>query len=76
MTVSGISKVHAVLGGFHLMPMPEEYARETARALAQLDPEWLIPMHCSGETFIEAAKQEMPGRVLRTSTGARFVFGA
>jgi len=74
--VSGISKVHAVVGGFHLMPMPEEYARETARALAQLEPEWLIPMHCSGETFIEAAKQEMKGKVLRSSTGTRFVFGA
>jgi 7,8-dihydropterin-6-yl-methyl-4-(beta-D-ribofuranosyl)aminobenzene 5'-phosphate synthase len=32
-------------------------------------------MHCSGETFIEAAKAAMPGKVLRSSTGTRFVFG-
>lgn len=74
--VSGVSKVHAILGGFHLMPMPADYAMETARAIAQFEPDCLIPMHCSGETFIEVAKQSMPGKVLRTSTGTRFVFGA
>lgn len=74
--VSGIDKVHAVLGGFHLMPTTPAYQRETARALAALAPDYLVPMHCSGETFIEACKAEMPGRVLRSSTGTRFVFGA
>ena len=27
--VSGISKVHAIIGGFHLMPMPQGYVRST-----------------------------------------------
>jgi len=74
--VSGIDKVHAILGGFHLMPMPLDYARQTARALADLNPDWMIPMHCSGEAFIEACREMMPGKVLRSSTGTRFVFGA
>jgi 7,8-dihydropterin-6-yl-methyl-4-(beta-D-ribofuranosyl)aminobenzene 5'-phosphate synthase len=74
--VSGISRVHAILGGFHLMPMSADYARDTARELARFEPDCLIPMHCSGETFIEAAKQALPGKVLRTSTGTRFDFGA
>lgn len=73
---SGIDKVHAILGGFHLMPMPEAYARETAEAISALAPDYLVPMHCSGESFIEASKQAMPGKVLRSSTGTRFVFGA
>jgi 7,8-dihydropterin-6-yl-methyl-4-(beta-D-ribofuranosyl)aminobenzene 5'-phosphate synthase len=73
--VSGVSKVHAILGGFHLMPMSADYSRETAQALAQFNPDWLIPMHCSGESFIEASKAAMPGKVLRSSTGTRFVFG-
>lgn len=73
---SGVSRIHAVLGGFHLMPMPADYARQTAQALAAFNPDWLIPMHCSGETFIEACKLAMPGKVLRSSTGTRFVFGA
>jgi len=74
--VSGISKIHAIMGGFHLMPMPDDYVRSTVAALKELNPDYLIPMHCSGMTLYEIAKQEMPGRVLLSSTGTRFVFGA
>lgn len=76
MKVSGVNKVHAVLGGFHLAPMPAEYVRSTVAALKEINPDYLIPMHCSGTTFYEMAKQEMPGRVPLSSTGTRFVFGA
>lgn len=76
MRVSGVQKVHAILGGFHLMPMPDDYVRNTVAALKELNPDYLIPMHCSGTTFYEMAKLELPGRVLLSSTGTRFVFGA
>jgi len=76
MSASGGSKVHAVLGGFHLMPMPVDYVRATVAALRELNPDCLIPMHCSGSTFYEIAKQELPGRVLVSSTGTRYAFGA
>jgi len=75
MKVSGISKVHAIMGGFHLMPLPLEYVRSTVAALKEINPDFLIPMHCSGATFYEVAKQELPGRVLLSSTGTRFTFG-
>ncbi len=74
MTVSGVNKVHAVMGGFHLAPHPVEYLRETVAALKEINPDYLIPMHCSGEPFIAVAMQEMPGKVLRSSTGSRFTF--
>jgi len=74
--VSGVSKVHAIIGGFHLMPMPDEYVRATVAALKELNPDYLIPMHCSGLSLYDMAKQDMPGRVLLSSTGTRFVFGA
>lgn len=74
--VSGIRKIHAIVGGFHLMPMPDEYVRSTVAALKEMNPDYLIPMHCSGTAFYEIAKQEMPGRVLLSSTGTRFTFGA
>ena len=73
--VSGIRKVHAIMGGFHLMPMPLEYVRSTVAALKEIKPDYLIPMHCTGTTFYEVAKQELPGRVLLSSTGTRFTFG-
>ena len=75
MKVSGVTKIHAVLGGFHLAPMPEAYVRETVMGLKELNPDVLVPMHCSGPVLYEIAKQELPGRVLLSSTGTRFVFG-
>ena len=74
--VSGISKIHAIMGGFHLMPMPDDYVRSTVAARKELNPDYLLPMHCSGNTIYEMDKQEMPGRVLLSSTGTRFIFGA
>jgi 7,8-dihydropterin-6-yl-methyl-4-(beta-D-ribofuranosyl)aminobenzene 5'-phosphate synthase len=76
MRVSGINKIHAVVGGFHLMPMPDGYVRDTVAALKELNPDYLVPMHCTGTPFYEMAKQEMAGRVLLSSTGSKFVFGA
>lgn len=76
MSVSGVSKVHAVLGGFHLAPHPAEYLRETVAALKEINPDYLIPMHCSGEPFIDIATRELGPKVIRSSTGTRFTFGA
>ena len=75
MKVSGVQKVHAVLGGFHLAPMPVDYVRGTVAALKEINPDYVIPMHCSGSTFYEIARQELPGRVPLSSTGTKFVFG-
>jgi 7,8-dihydropterin-6-yl-methyl-4-(beta-D-ribofuranosyl)aminobenzene 5'-phosphate synthase len=69
-------KGRAVLGGFHLAPHPLDYQRQTLTELKALNPDVLIPMHCSGEAFISMAQQEMPDRFIRSSTGTRFVFGA
>jgi len=75
MKVSGVDRIHAVLGGFHLMPASDDAVRATIAELKALDMGWLIPMHCTGSRFYDLARQEMPGRVLLSSTGARFTFG-
>jgi 7,8-dihydropterin-6-yl-methyl-4-(beta-D-ribofuranosyl)aminobenzene 5'-phosphate synthase len=72
---SGIRKVHAVIGGFHLAPYPEDYVRQTIAALKEIDLDYVIPLHCSGEPFYEMAKAGMPSKLLRSYTGTRFVFG-
>ncbi len=76
MKVAGTDKVHAIVGGFHLMPMPADYVKATVAELKAINPDVLVPMHCSGNAFYEAAKQEMPGRVPLSSTGTRFTFSA
>jgi 7,8-dihydropterin-6-yl-methyl-4-(beta-D-ribofuranosyl)aminobenzene 5'-phosphate synthase len=71
---SGVTKVHAVIGGFHLAPYPEDYVRQTITALKEIDVDYVVPLHCSGEVFYELAKAEMPAKLLRSYTGTRLVF--
>jgi 7,8-dihydropterin-6-yl-methyl-4-(beta-D-ribofuranosyl)aminobenzene 5'-phosphate synthase len=73
-TASGMTKVHAVIGGFHLAPYPEDYVQQTVTALKEMDIDYVIPLHCSGEVFYELAKAEMPAKLLRSYTGTRFAF--
>lgn len=73
--VSGVERVHAVLGGFHLVrPQTAAQAQDTARQLAAIGPDYVVPGHCSGEAFIAAAEQAMPDRVIRPYVGSRFIF--
>jgi 7,8-dihydropterin-6-yl-methyl-4-(beta-D-ribofuranosyl)aminobenzene 5'-phosphate synthase len=73
---SGITKVYAIIGGFHLAPYAEDYVRKTIAALKEMDIDYVIPLHCSGEVFYELAKAEMPTKLLRSYTGTRFVFAS
>lgn len=74
--ISGIKKVHAVVGGFHLAPQKEDYVRETVAALKEINPDCVIPMHCTGEAFIDTVRNEMPNNFIRSYTGSRYIFGA
>ena len=74
--VSGVQKIHAIIGGVHLAAAPEPYVAQVVDALKQLDPDYLIPMHCSGELFSRLAQQAMPGKVITNYTGTRYLFGA
>jgi 7,8-dihydropterin-6-yl-methyl-4-(beta-D-ribofuranosyl)aminobenzene 5'-phosphate synthase len=75
--ISGIQKVHAVVGGFHLVkPRTEDEARRTVAEFAKIDPTYIIPMHCTGEVFITEALRVMPDKIVRPYVGSRFTFEA
>jgi 7,8-dihydropterin-6-yl-methyl-4-(beta-D-ribofuranosyl)aminobenzene 5'-phosphate synthase len=73
--VSGVSKLHAVIGGFHLGVAPPDYVEHTITELKALDPDVVLPMHCSGRAFIAGMAREMPDRLVHANTGSRFTFG-
>lgn len=73
---SGIDKVHAIAGGFHLAPAPDEIVAKTVEAFEQIDPDYIIPAHCTGLNTIMAVHREMPKKLVMPSTGTRVVFGA
>jgi 7,8-dihydropterin-6-yl-methyl-4-(beta-D-ribofuranosyl)aminobenzene 5'-phosphate synthase len=76
MAVSNVGKLHAVLGGFHLGPAPQDYVDHTVAELKSLDPDVVVPMHCSGAKFINAMRAAMPDRLVASNIGSRFTFAA
>jgi len=74
---SGIQKVHAVIGGFHIVPpLDDDYIRQIIAAFKEIKPDYLIPGHCAGERFYDLLRAEMPDKVIRSAVGTRFVFEA
>jgi 7,8-dihydropterin-6-yl-methyl-4-(beta-D-ribofuranosyl)aminobenzene 5'-phosphate synthase len=73
--ISGVPKVHAIVGGFHLGPAPKEYLEQVMGEIEKLDPDVIVPMHCSGTNFIQAVRERMPGKLIVSSTGSRLTFG-
>ena len=74
---SGIDKVHAVIGGFHIVPpLGDDYIRQTIAAFQEIDPDHLIPGHCTGDRFYDLAREAMGDKVVHSAVGTRFIFGA
>ena len=73
---SGVTKVHAIVGGFHLAPAPDEVVDKTMQAFKAIDADWIIPSHCTGLNTIIAVHREMPKKLVMPSTGTRVIFGA
>lgn len=75
MAAANVDSVHAVLGGFHLGLAKPEYLQHSLRELEALDPDVIVPMHCTGAPFIEMMRERMPGKLVYSNVGSRFTFG-
>ncbi|MEI6838920.1 MAG: MBL fold metallo-hydrolase [Alcaligenaceae bacterium] len=74
--VSGVTKVHAILGGFHLFPAADAYLTSTVEALKKFNPDVVIPLHCSGPGFVTAMQSILNDRLVTSTTGTEFQFGS
>lgn len=73
--VSGVDKVHAVLGGFHLTgPLFEPIIGPTIEETKKLRPDYIVPMHCTGWNAISQFAREMPEQFVLNSVGTTYVF--
>lgn len=61
---------------FHLAPAPDEVVAKTVAAFKAINPDYIIPAHCTGINTIIAVDREMPAKLVMPSTGTRVVFGA
>ena len=68
------TKVHAVLGGFHLGgPQFEGITEQTIDELKTIDPEVICPMHCTGWKATQRFSQEFPGPFVLNSVGSKLI---
>jgi 7,8-dihydropterin-6-yl-methyl-4-(beta-D-ribofuranosyl)aminobenzene 5'-phosphate synthase len=75
MSASGIDRVLAVIGGFHIVPpLDDDYIRQAISEFRAIDPKYIIVGHCTGDRFYDLARSELGDRVIHSAVGARFGF--
>lgn len=73
--ITGINKVHVIMGGFHLTgPAFEPIINDTVESIKQMDPDYVIPTHCTGRKAILAIEKAMPGQFLANMSGTKLTF--
>jgi len=65
-----------VMGGFHLFPADESYLKRVITELQSLNPDAIVPLHCSGPEMVQLTRAVAPDKLLTSTTGTEFVFGA
>ena len=73
--VSGESRVHAVIGGFHLGAASDERLDQTAEAFRQLEPDLIVPCHCTGDRAVARLAEALGDPVVAGRAGQKYVAG-
>ena len=69
---TGEQKIHAVLGGFHLSgPFFEKFHDPTIDAFKKINPDVLMPMHCTGWKAVHRFQKEFPESFVLNSVGSK-----
>jgi 7,8-dihydropterin-6-yl-methyl-4-(beta-D-ribofuranosyl)aminobenzene 5'-phosphate synthase len=75
--ITGVDKVYAVMGGFHL-PVDggiyEAAIEPTLDELQKADPEYIVPCHCTGWKATNRIIETMPEKFMQSSVGTTFQF--
>jgi 7,8-dihydropterin-6-yl-methyl-4-(beta-D-ribofuranosyl)aminobenzene 5'-phosphate synthase len=75
--VTGIDKVSAVVGGFHLPAdggIFEKAIDSTLKELQKIDPEYIIPCHCTGWKATNKIIDLMPKKFIQSAVCTTFTF--
>ena len=71
--LTGVERVYAVIGGFHLGgPLFEPIIPMTCSALQELRPEVIVPAHCTGWRATHALAAALPDAFIQNSVGTRY----
>jgi 7,8-dihydropterin-6-yl-methyl-4-(beta-D-ribofuranosyl)aminobenzene 5'-phosphate synthase len=75
--ITGIEKVFVVMGGFHLTGADfEPIIKPTTDALKTVNPQYVVPTHCTGRKAVMHIENEMPDKFLLNMSGTKMTFAA
>ena len=70
--MTGLQRVHGILGGFHLIgPSSEPLLESTVEELVKMEPKVLVPMHCTGWKGIHRISEVFPDAFTLNSVGTK-----
>jgi 7,8-dihydropterin-6-yl-methyl-4-(beta-D-ribofuranosyl)aminobenzene 5'-phosphate synthase len=73
--VTAVEDLFVVMGGFHLTGADfEPIIGPTTDALKTLNPQYVVPTHCTGRKAVMHLEKEMPDNFLLNMSGTRMVF--
>ncbi len=72
--ISGVDRVWAILGGFHLARAPEEELAHTVDEIEALQPALVAPSHCTGFEAIRRFATRMPDAFVHGVVGTTYLF--
>jgi 7,8-dihydropterin-6-yl-methyl-4-(beta-D-ribofuranosyl)aminobenzene 5'-phosphate synthase len=72
--VAAADKVHAIMGGFHLINAKPELIQKTVADIKAMKPDYIVPTHCTGFEAIVAFSREMPGEFVLNTAGTQYAF--
>jgi len=73
--ITGIDKVHVIMGGFHLSgKLFEGIIDRTIDELKKIDPDYLIPCHCTGRKAVMEIEKAMPEKFILNMAGTKMSF--
>jgi len=71
--LTGVERIYAVIGGFHLGgPLFEPIIAPVCDALAEINPQVIVPAHCTGWKAVHALAGRFPNAFIQNSVGTCF----
>lgn len=74
--LTGVQKIHAFIGGLHLTGgLSEKIIPQTIDDVMSLNPDMIVPGHCTGWKATHMLSQKLPNAFVQPSVGTRVTFG-
>jgi 7,8-dihydropterin-6-yl-methyl-4-(beta-D-ribofuranosyl)aminobenzene 5'-phosphate synthase len=74
--VSGVERIHAIIGGFHLVGAASEKIWQTVADIKAMNPDYIVPTHCTGFEALGVFSAEMPAEFILNTAGTKYTFTA